>query len=56
MPTTEDVLHQHLKCFGENNLDGLLADYSSDAVLFKPGVGSRRDFPCLQIHTELEEI
>jgi len=37
MPTTNDVLDQHLKCFGENDLAGLLADYSSDAVLFIPG-------------------
>jgi len=37
MPTTGDVLDQHLKCFGENDLDGVLADYSFDAVLFVPG-------------------
>ena len=37
MSTTGDVLDQHLKCFGENDLDGVLADYSSDAVLFVPG-------------------
>jgi ketosteroid isomerase-like protein len=37
MPTTGDVLDQHLKCFGENDLDDVLADYSSDAVLFVPG-------------------
>ena len=37
MSTTSDVLDQHLKCFGENDLDGVLADYSSDAVLFVPG-------------------
>jgi len=37
MLTTKDVLDQHLKCFGENDLDGVLADYSSDAVLFIPG-------------------
>ena len=36
MPTTGDVLDQHLKSFGENDLDGVLADYSSDAVLFVP--------------------
>ena len=36
MPTTNDVLDQHLKCFGENDLDGVVADYSSDAVLFVP--------------------
>jgi len=37
VPTTKDVLDQHLKCFRENDLDGVLADYSSDAVLFIPG-------------------
>jgi ketosteroid isomerase-like protein len=36
MPTTSDVPDQHLKCFGENDLDGVLANYSSDAVLFVP--------------------
>ena len=36
MPTTGEVLDQHLKCFGENDLDGVVADYSSDAVLFVP--------------------
>ena len=24
MPTTNEVLDQHLKCFGENHLDGVL--------------------------------
>jgi ketosteroid isomerase-like protein len=37
MPTTTDVLDHHLKAFGDNDLDGVLADYSSDAVLFIPG-------------------
>jgi SnoaL-like domain len=36
MTTTSDVLNNHLKCFGENDLDGVLADYSSDVVLFIP--------------------
>lgn len=36
MPTTGEILDQHLKCFGENDLDGVVADYSSDAVLFVP--------------------
>jgi ketosteroid isomerase-like protein len=31
---TNDVLDHHLKCFAENDLDGILADYSLDAVLF----------------------
>lgn len=37
MPTTNEVLDQHLRCFYENDLEGVLADYSSDAVLFIPG-------------------
>jgi ketosteroid isomerase-like protein len=37
MRTTSDVLDQHLKCFYENDLEGVLAAYSSDAVLFIPG-------------------
>ena len=37
MPTTNDVVNQHLKRFYEKDLDGVLADYSSDAVLFIPG-------------------
>jgi ketosteroid isomerase-like protein len=37
MPTTNDVLNQHLESFGEKNLDGILADYAADAVLFVPG-------------------
>ena len=34
--STKDVLDYHLKCFGEGNLEGILADYSSDAVVFMP--------------------
>src|SRR5215467_11393676 len=37
MPTTTDVVNQHLKCFAEKNVDGVVADYSPDAVLFIPG-------------------
>jgi ketosteroid isomerase-like protein len=36
MASTNDVLDRHLKCFGERDLDGILADYSADAVLFMP--------------------
>jgi len=36
MPTTKDVLDHHLKCFGEGDLEGILGDYSSDAVLLLP--------------------
>ena len=36
MPTTREVLDHHLKCLGEGNLEGILADYAPDAVLFTP--------------------
>jgi ketosteroid isomerase-like protein len=36
MASTSDVLDRHLKCFREKDVDGTLADYSSDAVLFLP--------------------
>lgn len=36
MPTTSEVLDQHLTSFGRIDLDAILADYASDAVLFTP--------------------
>ena len=36
MVSTSDVLDRHLKSFAEYDVDGILADYSSDAVLFTP--------------------
>src|ERR1700719_237266 len=36
MTSTKDILDHHLKCFGEGNLEGTLADYSSEAELFTP--------------------
>ena len=37
MATTNDIVNQHLKSFGERDLNGLLADYAPEAVLFTPG-------------------
>jgi ketosteroid isomerase-like protein len=34
--TTQDIVDHHLKCFGEGNLEGILSDYASTAVLFTP--------------------
>jgi ketosteroid isomerase-like protein len=36
MFTTNAVLDRHLKSFADRDLDAILADYSSDAVLFVP--------------------
>jgi ketosteroid isomerase-like protein len=36
MVSTSDVLDRHLKSFAEYDVDGVLADYASDAVLFVP--------------------
>lgn len=49
MASTKDVLEHHLKCFGQANLEGILEDYASDAVLFMPagelkGVGAIKPF------------
>ncbi|MGH6624779.1 MAG: nuclear transport factor 2 family protein, partial [Burkholderiaceae bacterium] len=32
--TTSEVLQNHLKCFGEGDLEGILSDYAPGAVLF----------------------
>jgi ketosteroid isomerase-like protein len=34
MDSTKDVLDNHLKCFGEGDLNGILSDYAPGAVLF----------------------
>ena len=34
MSTTNDILDHHLKCFGERDLTGILADYDTNAVMF----------------------
>ncbi len=36
MVSTNEVLEHHLKSFAECDVDGVVADYSSDAVLFVP--------------------
>jgi ketosteroid isomerase-like protein len=36
MRTTKAVIENHLKCFGELDLKGVLSDYAPDAVLFTP--------------------
>lgn len=36
MSSTEQLLDRHLDCFGRGDLDGIVADYSSAAVMFTP--------------------
>jgi ketosteroid isomerase-like protein len=36
MASTKDVVDNHLKCFGEGDLKGILSDYAPGAVLFMP--------------------
>jgi ketosteroid isomerase-like protein len=36
MAATKDVVNHHLKCFGERDLEGILSDYATNAVLFTP--------------------
>lgn len=49
MASTNEVLDNHLKCFGEGDLKGILSDYAPGAVLFTPegplrGAGAMRPF------------
>lgn len=41
MLSTSEVLDRHLKSVAEHDVDGILYDYSSDAVLFAPS-GARK--------------
>jgi len=36
MLSTSDVLDRHLKSFAEHDVDGVVSDYSPDAILFAP--------------------
>ena len=36
MSTAQEIVDHLLKCFGEGNLDGILSDCASTAVLFRP--------------------
>jgi ketosteroid isomerase-like protein len=36
MASTKEVVENHLKCFGEGDLKGILSDYAPGAVLFTP--------------------
>jgi ketosteroid isomerase-like protein len=36
MRSTAEVLDHHLKCFAARDMEGVLADYSVDAVFFGP--------------------
>src|ERR1700754_4006283 len=36
MVSTKDVIDNHIRCFREGNIDGILDDYTTDAILFTP--------------------
>jgi ketosteroid isomerase-like protein len=36
MRSTHAVIDNHLKCFGDRDLEGILGDYAPEAVLFTP--------------------
>jgi hypothetical protein len=36
MASTKDVLDNHLKCFGEGDLQGILSDFAPGAVMLTP--------------------
>ncbi len=36
MASTKDVVDNHVKCFGERDLKGIMSDYAPGAILFTP--------------------
>src|SRR4051794_28164802 len=36
MESTKDVIDNHVRRFNEGNIEGILNDYSADAILFTP--------------------
>jgi hypothetical protein len=36
MGSTQEILDHHLLCFTGLDLDGIIADYAPDAILFTP--------------------
>jgi ketosteroid isomerase-like protein len=36
MSSTKDIVDNHLKSFGEGDLNGILSDYAPSAILFTP--------------------
>jgi ketosteroid isomerase-like protein len=36
MASAETIIEHHLECFGRGDLEGVLSDYATDAILFTP--------------------
>ena len=36
MTSAKDVVDNHIRCFREGDIEGVVADYSTDAILFTP--------------------
>ena len=36
MKSTKDIIDKHVRCFREGNLDGILDDFSPDAIISTP--------------------
>ena len=57
MASTKEVVDNHLKCFGEGDIKGILSDYAPGAVLFTPE-GPLRSVDAIKafFHTLLAEF
>jgi ketosteroid isomerase-like protein len=47
MSSTKDVVDHHLISFGNRNLDAILSDYATDAILFTPE-GTLKDLDAIR--------
>jgi ketosteroid isomerase-like protein len=67
--TTQAVLENHLQCFGANDLDGIMSDYTDDTVFLGPdgpahGLSAIRDvfaglfqiFPAGDMELEMKQL
>ena len=51
--TTEDVLRRHVKSFFEGDLEGIVSDYSAEAVFFTPNGPLRGHDPIREFYRAL---
>ena len=55
MDSAREIIEHHLECFGRGDLEGILSDYATDAILFTPRGPLHGPGPIRQFFTDLLE-
>ena len=55
MTSAETIIEHHLECFGRGDLEGILSDYATDAILFTPQGPLKGHPPIRQLFERLLE-